>query len=80
MCFPMPGILHQREPRACRQGWEQGDEEDAEEKGPISNYLRSSGLGRPSIFAHHRPATFYRHSTGVGRGGWSREFRENCRF
>lgn len=48
--------------------WEQGDEEDAEEKGPISNYLVSSRLGRTNIFAHHCPATFYRHSTGVGEG------------
>ena len=47
--------------------WEQGDEEDAEEKGPISNYLVSSRLGRTNIFAHHCPATFYRHSTGVGK-------------
>lgn len=80
-CFPMAGILHQREPRATvTEEWEQGDEEDAEEKGPISNYLWSSELGRPSIFAHHRPATFYRHSTGVGRGGWSWKFCENWKF
>lgn len=38
------------------------------EKGPISNYLVSSRLGRTSIFAHHCPPTFYRHSTGVGEG------------
>lgn len=81
MRFPMPGILYQREPRAhWNRVGEQGDEEDAEEKGPISNYLVSSGLGRPSIFAHHRSATFYRHSTGVGQGGWSRKFCENWKF
>lgn len=38
------------------------------EKGPISNYLVSSRLGRTNIFAHHCPPTFYRHSTGVGEG------------
>lgn len=40
------GILHQME--RCERGpeeWEQGDEEDAEEKGLISNYLVSPRLG-----------------------------------
>jgi len=52
--------------------------------------LVSSGLGRPSIFAHHRPAAFYRHSPVVGQSGrklcenWQsdgkRSTRNDCDF
>lgn len=36
-----------------------------------------SGLGRLSVFAHHRLTTFYRHSWVVGWSGRSRKLCEN---
>jgi hypothetical protein len=79
-----PGMLHQREPHICgEKEWcwrvvEVMRGHACVEKGPISNYL-SSELSRLSIFAHHRPATFYRHSPVVGRSGRSRKLCENWR-
>jgi len=79
-----PGMLHQREPHICgEEEWcwrvvEMMRGHACVEKGPISNYL-SSELSRLSIFAHHRPATFYRHSPVVGRSGRSRKLCENWR-
>lgn len=55
-------ILNKSGGEGWRRGW-------TCREGANLKLLVSSGLGQPSIFAHHRPTTFYRHSSVVGQSG-----------